>query len=70
MLRITSESSTKRGRITDGKNSCVMTNFVIITIIPTSSIYNHTTHIDLPIYNKYQLFNKGKELIERVDGVK
>ena len=59
MLKIASESSTKRGRITDDKNSFVLSNFVIITCTLTSSIFNHTKHIDLPRSSKYKLFNKG-----------
>ena len=42
MLKIASESSTKRGRITDDKNRYTMTNFVSIFGIPTSSISNYT----------------------------
>ena len=59
MLKITSKSSKKRGRITDDKNSFVMTNFISITITPTNSISNHTQYIDLPRFSKYKLFNKG-----------
>ena len=36
-----------------------MTNFVTIVGISTSSISNHTKHIDLPSSTKYRLFNKG-----------
>ena len=46
MSKITSESSAKRGRINDYKNSFVITNFVSIDSTPTSSISDHTKHID------------------------
>ena len=74
MLKIASESSTKRGRITDDKNSFVLSNFVIITCTLTSSIFNHTKHIDLPSSTKYRLFNKSnvkrKLLTKCVDSIK
>ena len=41
MLKIASESSTKRERITDDKNSFVVTKFVSIVGTSTSSISNH-----------------------------
>ena len=56
MLKISSESS--RGRITDDKNRYVITNFVSIFGIPTSSISNYAKYMDLPRSTKYQLFNK------------
>ena len=49
-----------------------MTNFVTIVGISTSSISNHTKHIDLPSSTKNRLFNKGnvkKELANCVDGM-
>ena len=58
MLKITSESSTDRGRIMDDQNSFVMTNFVLITGAPTSPTSNYTKYIDLPKSSKYWLFNK------------
>ena len=74
MLNIASESSAKRGIITDDKNSFVMTKFVSIAGTPTSSISNHTKLINLPRSTKYRIFNKGnvrrKEFTECVDGIK
>ena len=48
VLKITSESSSKRGRITDDRNSYIMTNFISIVSTPTSSTSNHIKYIDLP----------------------
>ena len=59
MLKIASESSTKRGRITNDKNSYVIINFVSISSTPTTSIFNYIKHIDLPKTTKYRLFSKG-----------
>ena len=59
MIKIASESSTKRGRITNDKNSYVIINFVSISGTPTTSIFNYIKHIDLPKTTKYILFSKG-----------
>ena len=40
-----------------------MTNYVSISGTPTSSISNHTKHIDLPRWTKYRLLNEGKNNI-------
>ena len=51
-----------------------MTNYVSISGTPTSSISNHTKHIDLPRWTKYRLLNEGnakiKEWTECVDIIK
>ena len=59
MLNISFERSTKRWRITDDKNTYVMTKFVSNPGIQSSSIFNHIKHIDFPRSTKYRLFNKG-----------
>ena len=71
-VEISSESSTKFERVTDDKNIVLMTNFVSIADIPTTSIFNHTIHSALAMSTKYRSFNKGnvkKELTECVDGI-
>ena len=74
MLKIEPESSTKRGRRTDYKNSFIMNCFVSIVDTPASFISNHIKYIDFPRSTKYILFNKcnvkRKELTECVHGIK
>ena len=57
ILKITSESSFKRERITDVTHNFLISTFVRIFGTPTSSIFKVTRHISLPRSTKYRLFN-------------
>ena len=74
ILKVASKSSTKRGRITDNKNSYVMAKFISISGTLTSSISNHIKHNELPKTTEYRLFNKDdtkrKNVFEYVDEIK